>query len=405
MCDYLRSQNPNIDISAQALQQRMNSCSAVILMYKVLQKTIKTHTERRMEQIPKSTLFFAKRILVEDSTSFSLNSKLKNVFKGKGGNSSEAAVKIDYIYELRENKPVKLSLYNGTDQDRKRSCWILPDIKPGDLVLRDLGYTSVNAFQGINAKKAFYISRMSYKTYNTYLPDQPDSAIDIIDYVNKHFEHQNVIDLDILLQSDIKMPTRIVIYRFPPEVVERNIRKYKQKATRLGTKLKYDMVKRLSFGLYITNIDRNILEAGMIDNVYRLRWQIELVFKNWKSLFHINALKGQNENRIRCLLYGRLIAIFLLQLIYARLVYISEKHFNHEMSEAKFIKYMKRNGRFRQIIDSDNINHLFEKIIGDFRRYLWKQKRKRKTTKEFIIEKILYNERYYLNSDFEKHIG
>lgn len=48
-------------------------------------------------------------------------------------------------------------------------------------------------------------------------------------------------------------------------------------------------------------------------NLPRLRWQVELTFKNWKSLYMINVLKGNRIERIRCLIYGRLIVMLVIQ--------------------------------------------------------------------------------------------
>ncbi len=48
-----------------------------------------------------------------------------------------------------------------------------------------------------------------------------------------------------------------------------------------------------------------------VHELYLLRWQIEIVFKTWKSLFDINHFRTVKRERLECHLYGKLIAIFL----------------------------------------------------------------------------------------------
>ncbi|MGH0795296.1 transposase [Bacillus mycoides] len=48
-----------------------------------------------------------------------------------------------------------------------------------------------------------------------------------------------------------------------------------------------------------------------IHNFYSLRWQIEIIFKTWKSLFQIHHCQNIKQERLECHVYGKLIAIFL----------------------------------------------------------------------------------------------
>ncbi|AFU17375.1 Transposase for insertion sequence element IS231B (plasmid) [Bacillus thuringiensis MC28] len=48
-----------------------------------------------------------------------------------------------------------------------------------------------------------------------------------------------------------------------------------------------------------------------VHELYTLRWQIEIVFKTWESLFKIDHYRNVKQERLECQLYGKLIAIFL----------------------------------------------------------------------------------------------
>ena len=47
--------------------------------------------------------------------------------------------------------------------------------------------------------------------------------------------------------------------------------------------------------------------------LYSLRWQIELLFKAWKSVFDLEKVKKMKKERFECHVYGTLIAILVTQ--------------------------------------------------------------------------------------------
>ena len=54
------------------------------------------------------------------------------------------------------------------------------------------------------------------------------------------------------------------------------------------------------------------MKAIEIYQFYSLRWQIEILFKTWKSIFGIHAVKRIKLERFQCHLYGQLIALCLI---------------------------------------------------------------------------------------------
>jgi len=50
---------------------------------------------------------------------------------------------------------------------------------------------------------------------------------------------------------------------------------------------------------HITNVQREKLSSKSVILLYRLRWQIEIVFKAWKSYHGLEQLKGEREERTK----------------------------------------------------------------------------------------------------------
>ena len=61
--------------------------------------------------------------------------------------------------------------------------------------------------------------------------------------------------------------------------------------------------------LFITNINETDMMANKIYQFYSLRWQVGILFKTWKSIFGIHAVKKIKLERFQCHLYGQLIAL------------------------------------------------------------------------------------------------
>ncbi|MCB9772966.1 MAG: transposase [Nitrospiraceae bacterium] len=57
--------------------------------------------------------------------------------------------------------------------------------------------------------------------------------------------------------------------------------------------------------LFITNAPEAWLPLNMVRALYTLRWQIELVFKQFKSILRVHHSTTSNEHRVRCELYGK----------------------------------------------------------------------------------------------------
>lgn len=397
MCDVLRKINPAADMSPQALCERINSAGAVDYLCEVLRLAVEKNLGIDRESVSPEALASFNRVLIEDSTWMTLNEKLAGDFKGSGGNASKAALKIDFILDLKRQTIHRLSMSGGNLPDQARAGEIVEDLEKGDLVIRDLGYFSIKTLADIHAKGAFYLSRL-LKGTGLYLSADPGAqAINIVVHLNRNFAHQSVMDLDIYLGQE-RVPCRLIAYRAPEAVVNERIRKAEASARKKGRQLSEESRQWLRFSFFVTDVSREVWSAEVIGTIYRIRWQIELRFKSWKSLCQIDLLKGQRPERIQCLVYGRLITIVLMNLIYSFASWYSETRLKLETSFHKLIQWLKRRGRLSKAVLVSQFHQLLNDLIQDLPGMLCKKKRKRKTTLE-LIENLVPYERSFDNEN------
>ena len=65
-----------------------------------------------------------------------------------------------------------------------------------------------------------------------------------------------------------------------------------------------------------TIVSKEIWKVEFVGTIYTLRWQIELIFKFWKNICQIHALKGTRPKRIQVLVLSSLIQISIYTMVY-----------------------------------------------------------------------------------------
>jgi hypothetical protein len=383
LCDILQQRHPQAAMTPQALQQRMNTPEAVAYLQEVLQLVLREQLTPLYAQLPAALLASFGRVFLEDSTQCCLHEKLAEAFKGSGGSASRSTVKIDVIYELLSHHLHALTVTDGRAADQGQATAIVPLLRAGDLVIRDLGYFSLESLQQIAAKEAWFLSRLSPSVAVYASADAATEALALVDHVQQTVEPQTVGDLAVYL-GPRRLPCRLLAYRLPEEVVEQRRRTAYETARKKGRTPTHAYLHWLQYGWYITNVTAVVWAAEVVATVYRIRWQIELLFKQWKSLLHLHVLKGTRPERIKCLLYGRLITITMLMRICSYAAWYATTVLRREVSFPKLILWLKRKGRFAQAVQEDAL----ETLCGDLRRamapLLCKQKRKRQTSRQLL---------------------
>ncbi|AIK38015.1 transposase DDE domain protein [Bacillus pseudomycoides] len=91
----------------------------------------------------------------------------------------------------------------------------------------------------------------------------------------------------------------------------------------------------------MTNIPTEWVPKEKICDLYSLRWQIELLFKIWKSWFQIHRCKSIKQERLECHLYGQLISILLCSSTMFKMRELLLRKKQKELSEYKAMYMIK----------------------------------------------------------------
>jgi len=391
LCSELRTLNPEADLTPQSLMERINRPESVEFLKTIFQEALKKSLRNIVEPISPDLLKTFNNVFLEDCSECALNEELEVHFKGSGGATQKSSVKLDLVYEIKQKNIIHIGLVDRRSPDQKLAQMHLEITQDGDLWIRDLGFFDVTVLKDIVINGAYFLSRLA-ACVNVYLKEEDEKPIDLAEYINHHFPNDSIIDLPVFISKE-KFPVRLVAYRAPKELADKRRREALKMAGQRGKTPKRETLNRLNFTFFITNVPKTIWKAEVVGTIYMIRWQIELIFKNWKSSLQINHLKGINPSRIKCLLYAKLIVIVLTNMIYKLADWYAQQ-LQREISLHKVVNWLKRNNRLALIFFCRFSRELFEILEKEILQSMCKGKRKRKTSQETLENGVSYCDLY-----------
>lgn len=288
-----------------------------------------------------SSLFKAfVKVVLQDSTTLRLPQLLSAMFPGNHSRGEQKAVaRIQSILDIKAMRFIDFSLGAFTQNDQSASGSILSLVKKGDLVIRDLGYFSLAVFEKLIKAEVHFLSRLRY---GVTITDQQGKPILVKDLLKQ----KRGVDRWVYIGSEKKVLVRLVMIPVPPAQAAEKIRKAKQdRDARLNHSKEY--YQWLTFNVYITTVDKDVWTSQQVNKAYKVRWQIEIIFKSWKTGFNLQHILHEgctNEHRVRVTIFLLLLFICLfMQKIYVRYKNVIEKKTNKKISLLKLSIYAGNN--------------------------------------------------------------
>jgi len=298
-------------LSRVAMHRRFSG-SAVAFMKMCSEYVIQQKTSAMISSAP---LDHFRRILIFDSSGWDVSAKLKGVLPGSGGKASDANCKLQVCYEYKYGELSFFQMQPGNVPDAAYSSELVAHVEQGDLVLADLGYFNMKTFKQIFVVGAFFIFRL---LIGTRLVDAQTSTPFVLSDILKT-KKGNIHQMQIVLGRNIETQVccRLVCLRVSPEVANERRRKLKITMRKKGRTPSKELLILTDWTLMVTNVPEQWLPAEMLRPFYSLRWQIELLFKQIKTVVCIHKSTTGKENRLRCEIYGKLIMAVIIHRIHA----------------------------------------------------------------------------------------
>jgi hypothetical protein len=225
------------------------------------------------------------------------------VWSGCGSQAGQgrAALKLHVRWDWLQGGLTGPFLSDGRQNDRKSALQHQP-LPPGSLRLADLGYWSLDELVALDRADVFWLTR-------------PQARTAIFTAEGARW------DLATLLQaqkaSEVELAVELgVNHRLPARLLARCVPENLAQARRRGRMPTQASLVLADWLVYVTNAPAEKLAWDEVLVVTRVRWQIELLFKLWKSHNCVNKSRSAQPWRRLCEIYAKLIGVVVQHWIF-----------------------------------------------------------------------------------------
>lgn len=383
----MRQVSDHQTVSAEAIHQRMNQRAVAFLKDLMEQVLAKIQT---LDHLCDDGIFdYFSQVYLADSTGFGLPECLEKLFPGSGGSASSAGAKIQLVWEYKRSLFAHFVLTPWNIPDQKYVDQVVALAQKGCLFIFDLGYFKIKAFAVISQAGAYFLSRLNHQT-NLYEGDASGlSPLDLVEFLKK--KTFDIIETEVFIGEKERVPSRLIAVRLPDDIVNERRRVARQKAKEKGYTPSQAHLSLLAWKLFITNIPGEIWMPETVVKAYPLRWQIELIFKSWKSHCHLSSINSKKKETVLCYLYGRMLLVLLTYALYPQVRLTLWVKRQRELSLLKFVSHFQAlaDSWMKVIFESElALRRFLQDACADAERLAAKASRKRRSSTQSLRESL-----------------
>jgi hypothetical protein len=182
---------------------------------------------------------------------------------------------------------------------------------PRDLLLADRGYCRPVGVKKLSQQGAAVVVRLNSSMPLCQSNGKPFPLLQRVQSLQKP-GHPREWKVGMLAEGELVMG-RLCAIRKSRDSADRERRKILRKAQQGGPKPKPATLEYANYVLAFTTLPAAEFSTAEVLRWYRLRWQIELVFKRMKSLAQLGHLPKHDDRSSRAWLYGKLLIALLGQ--------------------------------------------------------------------------------------------
>jgi hypothetical protein len=290
-----------VDVSPQALDKRFTRegthCLARLL-------TLALHRVVAAEPLAMDLLNRFAGVYLYDSSTVSLPRSLVEQFPGSGRDNEgcrPAALKCQVELELGTGT-LDLEIEPARQTDVQSELVRRP-LPAGALRLADRGYLDLQRLGDDTAAGVYWISRLQ----SSMIIEGGGRRGPLAAWLQACGTER--LDQEVRVGVTDCLPCRLLARRVPEAIARKRRERLQQRARKQGRRVSAARLALCDWNVCISNMPTELLTSTEAWVLLRARWQIELLFKLWKSHAGLAFSQGQRAARVLCEVYAKLIGI------------------------------------------------------------------------------------------------
>jgi hypothetical protein len=317
-----------VDVTPQAIDQR-HTPQMVDFLRNLFQKATNVIVGSSKALAPILERFRSVTLL--DSSTISLPDQAQEQYRGCGarGGGGKAAMKLQTEWDLRSGALTHVEIEEGRSCDNASSR---QDARrgPGSLRIADLGYFDLAVFAEMQAAGEYFLSRLQFGTrvllgavsaasnavlaMSEAVSEEATEVLEAIDLLpwlveQRLLQSDGFVEREIVLGKKQRLRCRLIAWRLPQEQADGRRAKLRQEMqSKKGREPSAERLAWCDWSILVTNVGEAMLTPKEAVVLYRTRWQVELLFKRWKSQGLVAQLSGSTAERQMVRVWARLLA-------------------------------------------------------------------------------------------------
>jgi DDE family transposase len=293
-----------VSISPQGVDQRFGP-KAALFLERALHDAMLRAISAEPVAIPLLQRFAGVCLL--DSTLLGLPAVFAGAWPGSGLKAEDepAGIKAQVRLNILDGALSGPFLHPACTADQKGALQAAP-LPPGALRLADLGFFSLDNLAEMDRQGVYWLTRVQVATG---LVDATGRVWTLADFLRGQTGDQ--VDVPMALGIHHRLPCRVLAMRVPAAVVAKRRQRLRKRSRSRGKRSNFhpDRWALTEWNFYVTNIPVDKLSVQEAWVLARCRWQIELLFKLWKSEGHVDESRSGKPWRILCEVYAKLLGM------------------------------------------------------------------------------------------------
>jgi hypothetical protein len=336
-------------VSRQALYQRYGPSAVEFFKHafqESLAQTLNWKTDSAMSRLLRQR-FAAVRLF--DSTQCPCSDALAELFPACGGGGAQAGVKVLLSYDYATGQLHPLDVLPGKRSDQGLAERVAQELGPRELGIADKGFYKARALRQVAERGAYFLIPwpQSVHVYRSPSPGQRGPQLKVV--AELRASRQNLVEWPAVelgqTQESRLGPVRLIAHRLREEQANRRRAALREKCRTEGRQPTQEALELAGWLMLLTNAPADSLPTAAVGFLYRVRWQVELIFKQWKSVLRLDVLPSRNPYRVQCEIWGRLLMGVLTFVWYQHANAVCLAQHDCEISFVKVAKQLQQQGQ------------------------------------------------------------